>query len=116
MDTCRKRTVVFDVHRQDLLPAHPVWPLHRHPPVETAGSQQSRIEHIRAVRRRNAYNHARLRIETVELGQQLIQRLLALVVPRALELAAPLAVLRHRVNLVDEHDRGPVRYPPSLLK
>ena len=72
-----------------------------HLTVETAGTQQRVIEDIRAVRRRHDYD-ALVAAEAVHLNEQLVERLLALVVSAA-EAAASLAA--DSVDLIDEDDR-----------
>ncbi len=79
-------------------------PAYHHPTVETAGAQQRGIEHIRAVGRRHQ-NHAFVGFEAVHLHQQLIQRLLALVVTAAETCAA---VTSYGVDFIDEDDAGRV--------
>src|SRR5262249_33846676 len=68
--------------------------------IETAGAEQRRIEDVRAVGSGDE-NHAFVRLEPVHLDEQLIERLLALVVPAA---EAGAAVTADRVDLVEEHD------------
>ena len=87
---------------KDLLPAHSVGRQDRHSPVKPAGPQQRRVEDLRPVGR--AEDHDRLgRFESVHLGQDLIQSLLALVVgTRDARRALPRAA--DRVKLVDEDD------------
>ena len=71
-------------------------------PVETAGTQQSGVEDIRTVCRRHD-DDAVVGLEAVHLHEQLVERLLALVVPAA-EAGAALAA--DRVDLVDKDDAG----------
>ena len=67
--------------------------------VETARTQQCRIENLRTVRR--THDHDALRgIEAIHLGQQLIQGLLALLVSTE----AGISRLTDGVDLVDEDD------------
>ena len=73
-------------------------------PVEPAGPQQRRVEHVGPVGGSHQ-DHAFVRLEPVHLDQQLVERLLALVVAAA-EARAPMA--SDRVNLVDEYDAGRV--------
>ena len=68
--------------------------------VETAGTQQRRIEDIRAVGGGHQ-DDAFVALEAVHLDQQLVQRLLPLVVPPA---QAGATVTAHGVYLVDEDD------------
>ena len=71
-------------------------------PVEASGPQQRRVEDVRPVGG-GQHDHALVAGEAVHLGEDLIQRLLALVVtaerPRAAARAAD------GVDLVDEDDR-----------
>ena len=84
-----------------LAPAH-VRPRDNHPPVEAARPQQRRVEHVGAVGGGHQ-NDALIGVEAVHLDEQLIQRLLALVVPAS---QAGAAVAAHGVDLVDEDDAG----------
>src|SRR6185503_14908095 len=68
--------------------------------VEAAGAQQRRIEHVGAVRGGDD-DDAVVRLEAVHLDEQLVQRLLALVVAAA---EAGAAVAPDGVDLVDEDD------------
>ena len=67
------------------------------------GPQQRRVEDLGAVRRRD-HDHALGAGEAVHLGQDLVQRLLALVVAAA-ECVRAAAGAADRVELVDEDDR-----------
>ena len=70
--------------------------------VEAPRAQQRGVEHVGAVG--GGHHHDALgRLEAVHLGEHLVERLLALVVPAA-EAGAALAA--DRVDLVDEDDRG----------
>ena len=88
------------VHLQDLLAPADVGQRHDHLPVEPARTQQRRIEHVGTVGRRD-HDHARIRFETVHFDEQLVERLLALVVAAA---QARAALAADGVDLVDEHD------------
>ncbi len=72
--------------------------------VESAGPQQGRVENVGAVRGGDD-DDVRVRVEAVHLDEDLVERLLALVV-RATEAGATLAA--DRVDLVDEDDAGAV--------
>ena len=72
--------------------------------IEAAGTEQRRIEHVGPVGRRDE-DDAFVRLEAVHLDEQLVQRLLALVVAAA---EAGAAMAADRVDLVDEHDAGRV--------
>ena len=71
---------------------------------EAAGAQDRRVERVEPVGGGDA-DHAAVGVEAVHLDEQLVERLLALVVA-ALRAAA--ALLAERVELVEEDDRGRV--------
>ena len=89
---------------EDLLAADDVGVRHHHLAVEAPGPQQRRIEHVGPVGRGDQ-DHALIGLEPVHLDQQLVQRLLALVVAAA-EPGAAMAA--DRVDFVDENDAGRV--------
>ena len=89
---------------QDLLAAADVGQRHDDLAVEAARAQQRRVEHVGPVGRGD-HDDAEVGLEAVHLDQQLVQRLLALVVAAA-EAGAALAA--DRVDLVDEDDAGRV--------
>jgi len=99
-----------DVHLQDLQSARTIRPVDQHLAVETAGPQQGGIEHLRSIGGAEQ-DHAGHRIEPVELGEQLVERLFLLVV--AAERAGA-AAAAERIQLVDEDDAG--RRLPCLLE
>ena len=70
------------------------------PAIEAAGAKERGIEDVGAVGRGDE-NDAFVGLEAVHLDEQLIQRLLALVVAAA---EARAALPAHRIDLVDEHD------------
>ena len=74
--------------------------------VEAAGAQQRRVEDLRPVGRRED-DEAGAGIEAVHLDQQLIERLLLLVVTAGIR--ADAAGAAERVELVDEDDAGRLR-------
>ncbi len=90
------------VNLEDLLAADHVGIGHDHLAVEAAGSQQRGVEHIRPIGRGDQ-NDAFVGLEAVHLDQQLIERLLALVVAAA---EAGATVAADRIDLVDEDDAG----------
>ena len=92
------------VDLENAFPSLHVGPSHHHPTVEPSGSQQGRVQHVGAVGGRNE-DHALVGLESVHLDQQLIQGLLALVVPPA---QAGAAVTPDSVDLIDEDDAGGV--------
>ena len=72
--------------------------------IESAGAEQRRIEHVGTVGRRDE-DDAFVRLEAVHLDEQLVQRLLALVVTAA---EAGAAMTADGVDFVDEDDAGRV--------
>ena len=90
--------------QQDLLAAADVGQRHDDLAVEAARTQQRRVEHVGTVGRGDD-DHAGVALEAVHLDQQLVQRLLALVVAAA---QARAALAADRVDFVDEHDAGRV--------
>ena len=77
---------------------------HHDAPVEAARAQQRRVEHVGAVGGGDE-DDALVGLEAVHLHQQLVERLLALVVTAA---QAGAAVAADGVDLVDEDDAGGV--------
>ncbi len=92
------------MHLEDLLAADDVRVRHDDLAVETARTQQRRIEHVRTVGRGDE-DDALVGLEAVHLDQQLVQRLLALVIAAA---EAGAAMAADRVDFVDEDDAGRV--------
>ncbi len=88
------------VDLEDLLSAHHVRVRHDNLPVEATGPQQRRIKHVWAVGRGDQ-NYALVRFKPVHFHQQLVQRLLALIVASA---KARTAMPADRVDFVDEDD------------
>ena len=85
---------------KDVLTAGQVGQLNGNTAVKAAGAQQGRIKAIGTVGR-SEDDDTLMVIEAVHLGQQLVERLLALVVAAK---AAAIALLADRIDLVDEHD------------
>ena len=92
------------MHFQDLLAADHVGIRHHDLAVETAGTQQRRVEHVGPVGGGDQ-DDAFIGLEAVHLDQQLVERLLALVVAAA---EAGAAMAADRVDFVDEDDAGRV--------
>ncbi len=92
------------VDTEDGLAATHVRPIDNYPPVKAAGPQQRRVENVRPVRRRQD-NDMGVGVETVHLHQNLVQRLLTLVVGAAQTRAALAA---DGIDLIDEDDEGAV--------
>ena len=93
---------VLDVDAQDFLAAADVRLGDQHLAVEAARAEQGRIEHLGPVGRGHD-DDALAAVEAVHLGEQLVERLLALFVAAHRRLDADLA---ERVELVDEDDAG----------
>jgi hypothetical protein len=104
----------FEVHvwrHLDLLGMHtkngcatdPIGPIHQHLAVEAPRPQECWIEDLRPIGRCKQYN-ALARIKAVELDEQLIERLLLLVVSATEGANAPGP--SHSVELVDEDEAG----------
>ena len=87
------------VQLQDLQARRLVGPVDEHVAIEAPGAQQRGIENLGAVGRRHQ-DHADARVEAVQLDEQLVQRLLALLVRDR----ADAARLAQGVQLVDEDD------------
>ena len=92
------------MHLQDLLAADHVRIRHDHLAVEAARTQQRGIEHVGTVGGGDQ-DDAFIGLEAVHLDQQLVQRLLALVIAAA---EAGAAMTADRVDFVDEDDAGRV--------
>ena len=103
VDVGRQRHLAH-VHLQDLLAADDVRVRHHDLAVEAAGAQQRRVEHVGPVGGGDQ-DDAFVRLEAVHLDQQLVERLLALVVAAA---EAGAAMAADRVDFVDEDDAGRV--------
>ena len=89
---------------QDLRAALAVGRLDRDAAVEAPRAQQCRVQDLGAVRGAQ-HDHVRAGLEPVHLGQDLVERLLALVVPAADPAHVARARAADRVQLVDEDDR-----------
>ena len=89
-----------DVNGENSFAAFDVGTSHNDAPIETARTQQRRIENVRPVRGCDQ-NDAFVRFETVHLDEQLVQGLLALIVSAA-EACATMAA--DRVDFIDEDD------------
>jgi hypothetical protein len=93
---------VAHVDLQYLQPTRQVRWADAHPPVEAARPQQCRVQDLRAVGG-GQDDHALVALEPVHLGEDLVQRLLALVHPARREGTA--ARPADRIKLVDKDDR-----------
>src|SRR5262252_11003225 len=89
-----------DMYLQDFQPSGSVGAVDHHLAVKPSGPQQGGIEHLRAIGG-GEQDHARARIEAVELGEQLVERLLLLVITAE---CARYAATPQRVELIDEDD------------
>ena len=101
---------LLHVYAENFFAAANVGQSHHHAAVETAGAQQRGIENVRPVGRGDK-NHAVVRFESVHLDEQLVQRLLALIVSAA---EACATVTADSIDFVDEDDAGRVLL--ALLK
>ena len=99
IDVGRQRHLLH-VHGEDLLAAVDVGARNDDLAVEAARAQKRRIEHVRTVGRGDD-DDAFVRLEAVHLDQQLVERLLALVIAVA---EAGAAMAADRVDFVDEDD------------
>ncbi len=95
-----RQRLALRVHLEDLAAADPVGPVDDDLPVEAPGAQQRRVEDVGPVRGRDE-DDVVLQLEAVHLDEQLVQRLLALVVATAQTGAA---VATDGVDLVHEDD------------
>ena len=100
----RRQRHLAGVNLQDLLAPDEVGVRHLNLTVEPARTHQRRIEHVGTVGRGDQ-DDAFIGLEAVHLDQQLVERLLALVIAAAEPRAAMTA---HRVDFVDEDDAGRV--------
>ncbi len=100
----RRQGLVARVHLQDGLAPADIRVADHHLPVEAARAHQRGVEDVRPVGGRN-HDDALVRAEAVHLHQQLVQGLLALVVPAA---QAGAALAADGVDFVDEDDAGRV--------
>src|SRR5438093_259177 len=88
------------VHLEDAFSTPHVRPVHHDLAVEAPGSEECRIEHIGTVGGRY-HDDAFVGIEAVHLDQELIERLLALIVSTA---EPGTAMPAHSVDLVNKND------------
>src|SRR6266849_3166790 len=95
------------VDLQDALAPLHVGARHDDAAIESAGSQQRRVQDVRSIGGGDQ-DDALVGLEAVHLDQELVERLLALVVPAA---EARAAVAPDGVDLVDEDDAGGVLLP-----
>ena len=90
------------MHLQDLFPALDIRQAHRDAAVEAPRPQQRVVQDVAAVRGRH-HDDAAVALEAIHLRQDLVQRLLPLVVAAA---HARAALPADGVDLIDEHDAG----------
>ena len=100
VDVLRQR-LALGVDVEDRAPGGGLRQIDDDAPVEPPRPQQRRVEHVRTVGRGH-HDREVFALEAVQLREQLVERLLALVVATAEPGAARAA---DRVDLVDEHDR-----------
>ena len=104
MSTVWRDRLAARVHVEDLLAADAVGPVDDDLAVEAPGAKQGRVEDVGPVGGGDE-DHVVLHLEAVHLDQELVQRLLALVVAAA---HAGAAVAADGVDLVHEDDAGRV--------
>ena len=92
--------LILGMHAQDLLAALYVRTIDRDLAVKATGAQQCRVQNIGAIGRGDQDDRLAF-LETVHLDQQLVERLLALVVTAA---QASSALTSHSIDLIDEDD------------
>ena len=92
---------LLEVNLEDCGAGGAVGPVERDLPVEAAGAGQGRVQDFGAVRRREQHD-ALARIEPVEFGEELIERLLFLVIAAAHDACGARAA--EAIQLVDEDD------------
>src|SRR5205809_8009179 len=95
---------------QNLFTSTDIRERHYDPPVKASRTQKGRIKHIRPVGGGDQ-NNSLIRLKAIHLHQQLVQSLLAFIVPAA---QASATVTADSINFVDEDDAG--RILLSLLK
>ena len=93
--------LVLGMHAQNLLAALHVRTVDRNLTVKTAGTQQCRVQNVGAVGGGDQDDRLAL-LKTVHLDQQLVERLLALVVAAT---QAGSALTSHSIDLIDKDDR-----------
>ena len=96
----RSQRAFAHMHFQDPLTAHHIRIWHHNLTVETAGTQQGRIQHIRTVRSRDQDNPF-IRLKAVHFHQHLVQCLFPFIIAAAKTSAA---MTTHRINLVNKDD------------
>ena len=92
---------ILGMHLQDVHAALQIRAVHDDPPVKTAGTKEGRVQHLGPVRRAQ-HQAGRMAVEAVHLRQQLVQRLLTLVVSAQTGITA----LSNGVYLVDKNNAG----------
>ena len=90
------------MYLEDLLTTTHVWQRNDHLAVETAGTQQGRVQHVRTVGGGDD-DYALIALKTVHLDQQLIQGLLTFIVTAA---QSGTTVTTYRINFIDKDDTG----------
>ena len=100
----RYERLALGMHPQNCLTAFQIRGGHAHLTVESTRTQQSGVKHVRAVGGGDD-DEVGVVVETIHLDEQLVQRLLALVVATA-HAGATLAA--HSIDFIDEDDGGGV--------
>ena len=100
----RRQGNIAGMDLEDRLATTPIGQIDDDLAIETAGSQQRRIEHIRTVGS-GQHDHRLVWLEAVHGHQQLVQGLLTLVIAAADPVSAT-TLAADGIQLVDEDDRG----------
>ena len=93
---------ILGMHFQDIHTAFQIRLVHDNSPVKTARSQQRLIQHLRPVGCRQDQQPLG-RIKTIHLGQQLVQRLLPLIIAAA---QSTVAAFADGIDLINKNDTG----------
>src|SRR5690554_4701788 len=101
VDTIGQRHL-FHVHFQNLLATQDIRQANHHLAVKTTRAQQCRVQYVRAVGGGN-HDNAFVTFKAVHFNQQLVQRLLTLIVTTT---HASATVATNSIDLVDEDDAG----------
>src|SRR5690606_37238889 len=89
------------MHLEDLLSTYQVWFVNRNLAVETSRTKQCRVQHVRPVRCSHDDN-ARIGSKPIHLYQQLVQRVLPLIVATHYTILA--SGPTDRIDLIDKDD------------
>jgi hypothetical protein len=93
------------MHPKDVKASFDIWQIDGHAAIETAWTDQCRVEYVRTVCGSND-DDTRVALEAIHLREDLVQRLLALVVAATAHTAtaASCTLTADRIDLVNEDD------------